>query len=190
MKTRLRRAGTILAIILLGLASRYVSEPPGRVRTVTNKEAQITSVATSSAFAAVTAEFETAAVKRVIDGDTIELTDGRRVRYIGINTPETVDPRRTVECFGREASVKNKQLVEGKTVKLEKDISENDTFGRILRYVYVTDVFINDYLVRQGYARASTYPPDVKYADRFVASEREARLSARGLWNACGDSVH
>jgi micrococcal nuclease len=189
MKTRLRRAGTILAIILLGLASRYMTESSG-VRTAAKKEAQILPVATSSASIAPAQEFETATVRRVIDGDTIELTDGRRVRYIGINTPETVDPRRSVECFGREASVKNKQLVEGKTVKLEKDISEKDTFSRFLRYVYVDDVFINDYLVRQGYARATTYPPDVKYADRFVASEREARLSARGLWSACGDSVH
>ena len=124
-------------------------------------------------------------VIRVVDGDTVEIEGGQKVRYIGINTPETVHPSEPVECFGREASTQNKELVEGKTVRLEKDISETDKYGRLLRYVWVGEIFVNDFLVRQGYATSSTYPPDVKYQDQFREAEREARENNRGLWNAC-----
>jgi len=124
-------------------------------------------------------------VKRVIDGDTIELTDGRRVRYIGINTPEMSDPRKKVECFGREAKEKNKELVEGKIVELEKDISEKDIYGRYLRYVYVNGIFINEYLVEQGFANTMTIPPDVKYQKLFLEKEKQAREEKRGLWGKC-----
>ncbi|NMB92520.1 MAG: thermonuclease family protein [Parcubacteria group bacterium] len=128
---------------------------------------------------------DTYLVTRVIDGDTIEIEGGQKVRYIGIDTPETVDPRKPVQCFGVEASKKNKELVEGKRVRLEKDVSETDKYGRLLRYVYADDIFVNDYLVRQGYAYASTFPPDVKYQDKFVEAQKEARENNRGLWSAC-----
>jgi endonuclease YncB( thermonuclease family) len=121
-------------------------------------------------------------VARVIDGDTIELSDGRRVRYIGIDTPETVDPSQSVGCYGKEASDRNKALVEGKTVSLEKDVSETDRFGRLLRYVYLGDVMVNELLVVEGYAQASSFPPDVKYQDRFTAAQQQARAASRGLW--------
>lgn len=121
-------------------------------------------------------------VARVVDGDTIKLEDGRTVRYIGIDTPETVDPRRPVGCFGKEASVKNKELVSHGDVRLERDVSDTDKYGRLLRYVYAGDVFVNEFLVREGYARASSYPPDVKYQDVFREAEREAREAKRGLW--------
>jgi len=127
----------------------------------------------------------TYSVTRVIDGDTIEIEGGYKVRYIGIDTPETVHPSKPVECFGIEASNKNKELVEGKRVRLEKDVSETDKYGRLLRYIWVGDVFVNDYLVRQGYAYASTYPPDVKYSEQFVRAQREARENNRGLWASC-----
>jgi len=129
-----------------------------------------------------------ATVTRVVDGDTIVVSlEGitYRVRYIGIDTPETVHPSQPVECFGREASDKNSELVAGKTVRLEKDISETDKYGRLLRYVWVGDVFVNDYLVRQGYAYASTYPPDVKYAEQFAQAQSEAEANNRGLWAVC-----
>lgn len=129
-----------------------------------------------------------AEVVRVIDGDTIEVKIGRetrRVRYIGIDTPETVDPRRPVGCFGREASQRNRELVDGKTVELEKDISETDDFGRLLRYVWLGDEMVNAALVREGYAVSSTYPPDVKYQDLFLSLQREAQGAGRGLWSAC-----
>jgi micrococcal nuclease len=117
------------------------------------------------------------------------LEGGQRVRYIGIDTPETVDPRRPVGCFGKEASTKNKELVEGKRVRLEKDVSETDSNGRLLRYIYITvggqEIMVNDYLVREGYAHSSAYPPDIKYQNQFDQAEQEARENKRGLWGAC-----
>lgn len=127
-------------------------------------------------------------VTRVIDGDTVEIEGGMHVRYIGMDTPESVDPRKTVQCFGREAAEENRKLVDGKTVRLEKDVSKTDRYGRLLRYVYIGDVFINDYLVRQGFAQVSTFPPDVLHQEQFLAAEREAREQGRGLWSKCGNS--
>lgn len=128
---------------------------------------------------------QTAIVKRVIDGDTIELENGEKIRYIGINTPETVDPRRKVQCFGWQAKEENKKLVEGKEIIATRDVSDKDKYGRLLRYVYIGDVFINDYLVRNGFASISTFPPDVKYAEQFKQAEEEARINNRGLWKNC-----
>lgn len=134
-------------------------------------------------------EPETAFVKRAIDGDTIELTDGDTVRYIGIDAPESVDPRRQAECFGKEASEFNKYLTEGKTVLLERDISDRDRYGRLLRYAYLEDgTPVNEMLVREGYAFVATYPPDVSKKDIFRAAERMAHGEKKGLWSeaACG----
>jgi micrococcal nuclease len=131
--------------------------------------------------------FVEALVTRVIDGDTIEVSmSGKKytVRYIGIDTPETVDPRTTIQPFGPEASAANKELVDGRVVKLEKDISETDKYGRLLRYVYVGELFINAELLRLGYAQVTTYPPDVKYVDLFLQLQREARDAGRGLWGS------
>ncbi|MDP3998518.1 MAG: thermonuclease family protein [bacterium] len=130
---------------------------------------------------------ESAKVIRVIDGDTIVIQTGQKVRYIGINTPGTVAPRLPVQCFGHEASLKNRELVEGKVVSLEKDVSETDKYGRLLRYVYVDNIFVNDYLVREGFAHVSTFPPDVEYQKQFLEAEKEARANKKGLWadNAC-----
>ncbi len=124
-------------------------------------------------------------VKRVIDGDTIELSNGEKVRYVGIDTPESVDPRKPVQCFGVEASKRNKELVEGKAVRLEKDISDRDRYGRLLRFVYIDNVFINLELVKQGYAHAYDYPPDISKAELFRQAEAEARTAGRGLWSGC-----
>jgi micrococcal nuclease len=124
-------------------------------------------------------------VTRVIDGDTIEIEGGASIRYIGINTPETNHPSLGKECYGEQAKEANRLLVEGQMVRLEKDVSETDRYGRLLRYVYVGDIFVNDYLVREGFAFASSYPPDVKHQERFVAAQREALEKGRGLWQAC-----
>lgn len=124
-------------------------------------------------------------VKRVVDGDTIELSNGQKVRYIGINTPETDDPRKPIECFGLEAKEKNKALVEGKVARLEKDTSDKDVYGRLLRYIYIDNIMINDLLVKEGFANAATYPPDVKFANQFLESEKYARENKLGLWNKC-----
>ncbi len=131
---------------------------------------------------------ESIKVTRVVDGDTIEIEGDQKVRYIGIDTPETVHPNEPIECFGVEASNKNKELVLGKNVSLEKDVSETDKYGRLLRYVWIGDLMVNEYLVREGYAQSSTYPPDVKYQDRFVEAQRKAREESKGLWSSFCDN--
>ena len=129
-------------------------------------------------------------VIHVTDGDTIKVEGEKVIRYIGIDTPETVHPSKPVQCYGREASAKNKGLVEGKEVMLEKDVSELDKYGRQLRYVWIGNILVNEYLVREGYAQSSSYPPDVKYQDRFVEAQRLARQEAKGLWGeVCNSSM-
>lgn len=128
-------------------------------------------------------------VTRVIDGDTIELENGERVRYVGIDTPETVDPRKPVQCFGVEASKKNKELVEGKSVRLERDITDRDKYNRLLRYVWVGDTFINLALIEEGYAQSYSYPPDIKYQGQFVEAQRQARETNKGLWGGCASET-
>lgn len=132
-------------------------------------------------------------VTKVVDGDTFQIKVNNQtlsVRLIGIDTPETVDPRRPVGCFGKKASEETKRLIEGKEVILTKDISDTDKYHRLLRYVFLPisggeNLLVNDYLVRQGFAKSLTYPPDIKYNDRFIQAEKEARENLRGLWNEC-----
>lgn len=136
-------------------------------------------------------------VLRVIDGDTIEIEGNIKLRYIGINTPELHDPKKPVECFGQVASDENKKLVEGKEIYIQRDVSETDKYKRLLRYVWVGDpstssgqvIFVNDYLVRQGFAQVSTFPPDVKYIPQFLAAQTEAQNNDRGLWKDCPLSI-
>lgn len=120
----------------------------------------------------------------VIDGDTVKVETGDTIRYIGIDTPETVHPNKPVMCYGKEASDKNTELVEGKIVELEKDISETDKYGRQLRYIWLDDVLVNELLVKEGYAHSSSYPPDVKYQSRFVEAQQLARKEQKGLWGS------
>lgn len=126
-------------------------------------------------------------VVRVIDGDTIDvLLDGveRRVRYIGIDTPEPYHEG-APECFSTEASAYNAQLVEGQVVRLEADAENIDRYDRLLRYVYVGDVFVNEKLVQDGYATILPIAPNTKYADRLARSENSAKLDGVGLWGMC-----
>ncbi len=129
-----------------------------------------------------------ATVVRVVDGDTIEvrLLHGRteKVRYIGMDTPETHHPRRGEEPGGRLAWAVNRRLAEGKSVRLELDVQERDRYRRLLAYVYVGDLMVNAELVRLGYAQVMTIPPNVRHAELFRKLEREARENARGLWAA------
>lgn len=132
-------------------------------------------------------------VEHVVDGDTLDLDmDGKRlrVRLIGINTPETVDPRRAVECFGKEASNKAKEILLGKWVSIETDPTQdsNDKYGRKLLYVYTEDgVMFNKQMIEDGYAYEYTYRYPYKYQKDFKAAEHEARTNERGLWspNSC-----
>lgn len=124
-------------------------------------------------------------VTSVIDGDTIEVDiDGTiyKVRYIGLDAPELDDKRPEYCALAQEATRYNRQLVEGKTVRLEKDISETDRYGRLLRYVYVDDIFVNAELVRQGLAWAEAYEPDIRYQDILEEAEAEAREDKIGIW--------
>jgi micrococcal nuclease len=124
-------------------------------------------------------------VTRVIDGDTIEVKiNGTiyKVRYIGIDTPELDDERPEFYALAQEATRLNRQLVEGETIRLERDVSATDKYGRLLRYVYVGDIFVNAELVRQGLAWAKTYEPDTKYQDILEKAEVEARQDKIGIW--------
>ena len=122
---------------------------------------------------------EVAKVIQVIDGDTITVAGGYRVRYIGIDTPEIYPVK---EAYGAEAWRANRLLVEGKEVRLERDVSQTDKYGRLLRYVYVDDILVNAELVKQGLAEAKAYPPDIKYQDLLEAMESAAKAAGRGMW--------
>lgn len=130
-------------------------------------------------------------VVRVVDGDTIvaRLPGGEEsIRLIGIDTPETVDPRKPVQCFGREASERTKALLPpGTAIRLERDAEARDHFGRLLAYVHRADdgTFVNLALAEEGYAQPLTIPPNVAYAARFAAAAADARQQGRGLWGAC-----
>lgn len=138
-------------------------------------------------------EGERALVTQVVDGDTIKVSlqgEEKTVRLVGMDTPETVDPRRPVGCFGKEASNETKGLLNGKIVILQKDVSDTDKYKRLLRYVFLPlddgrILFVNDYLVREGYAKVYTYPPDVKFNEQFRQAEQQARSSKKGLWGKC-----
>ena len=119
---------------------------------------------------------DTVTVVEVIDGDTIVVEGGYHVRYIGVDSPETD------EFYYSEAKQMNADLIAGKKVRLGSDITDKDKYGRLLRYVYVDDIFINAEMVRQGCAWSTAYPPDVKYQVYFEAMEKEARQLKRGFW--------
>ena len=123
---------------------------------------------------------------RFIDGDTFGLS----VRLIGIDAPETRHPRKASEPFGEEASLFLRAEVAGKTLHLEFDQESMDRHGRLLAYVFLPDgTFLNALLVCEGYARASPYPPNLKYAGLFRQLEKEAREARRGMWRGLGDRV-
>jgi len=135
-------------------------------------------------------------VRRAVDGDTLQLESGERVRLIGIDTPEMHESNKlerdahrsgqeksTIQKLGREAYEFTKNLVEGKWVSLEFDVEKYDKYGRLLAYVYLKDgTFVNAEIVKQGYASLMTIPPNVKYADKFLKLYQEAREQRRGLW--------
>ena len=121
-------------------------------------------------------------VTKVVDGDTIHVTingTDYKVRYIGINTPEDTTKK---EPRGPEATERDKELVAGKQVLLIKDVSETDKFGRLLRYVFIDNVFVNYELVREGYAEAKAYPPDISCKQTFYNAQLLAQQEHRGLW--------
>ena len=161
-------AALLLALALVGCASA-VDDPP-------------------RAGSGSTVQGEAARVVRVVDGDTIIIDRGdgdERLRYIGIDTPETVKPDSPVEPFGREASDANERLVGGHDVILERDISDRDQFDRLLRYVWVETpeglVLVNEELVALGLAAVRAHEPDTRYHDRFLKAESRARDADLGV---------
>jgi micrococcal nuclease len=123
-----------------------------------------------------------ASVTEVTDGDTIELASGERVRLLGINAPEIGQP------YYEEARTRLRELIEGKTVTLEKDVEDKDRYGRLLRYVYSDDTFVNLVMIREGYASAYIILPNTKYSIDFEAAEEEAKNAERGLWRSSKES--
>lgn len=126
-------------------------------------------------------------VSRVVDGDTIELSNGERVRYIGIDTPEVREKAGSgwvykPRPYAEEAKAFNRKLVEGKSVRLEFDVQKRDKYKRILAYVYAGEKMVNIEMVREGFAMIYTYPPNVRYSQRFLDAQRDARENKRGLW--------
>jgi micrococcal nuclease len=133
-------------------------------------------------------------VSRVVDGDTVIVQAGSRtldVRLLGIDTPETVDPRKPVGCYGPEASAYTKHLLTGRPVRLVYDRQLHDVYGRWLAYMYLEragrpELFVNARLVAHGYARTLSIPPNTAHATELAALERHAALAGAGLWSACG----
>ena len=194
--------GLSIILVILGFNFLWVGLNQPTQPTPSPTTVPETPSATSSATYGIAGE--KVLVTEVIDGDTIKVEGSRTVRFIGIDTPETKDPRKSVQCFGKEASNKAKELMEGKKVILQKDVTETDIYKRLLRYVFlpldpdsigpdkigigVDDsslLFVNDYMIREGFARALTYPPDVKYTEQFLEAQRQAKAEGRGLWGKC-----
>jgi micrococcal nuclease len=137
----------------------------------------------------------TGRVVRIVDGDTVKVRVPDRlrtvtVRYIGVDTPESVKPGEPVQCYAQQASNFNKRLVTGRRVRLRIGRERTDRYGRTLAYVYLFDGdrFVNAELIRRGYARTVEFPPNTDFADRFDRLERRAREQRLGLWRACEDA--
>ena len=133
----------------------------------------------------------TARVVRVVDGDTVVVSWGgrrERVRYIGIDTPESVKPGTPVQCYAEAASAANARLVRGREVRLVPDRESRDTYGRLLAYVYRSPdgLFVNRELLRRGYARTLTIAPNTRHAHELADVRNRARRTGAGLWTACG----
>ncbi len=154
--------------------------------TITGPSAPVGPTASSSPVD--TASGTNAVVTRVIDGDTIEVRHRGElltVRLIGIDTPESVAPGEPVQCFALEASSYTTERLDGERVRLEFDVERIDPFERTLAYVWLGDELFNETLVREGYAFVATFPPNVRYVERFRAAQREARSADRGVWGKC-----
>lgn len=192
----MRRASVVLVVAAIAAAGAACGDD-GSARsarpTSTTAPAAATPGGTVLAGAATALpDGDDAVVRSVTDGDTIRVTASgtdERVRLIGIDTPETHDPRTVVECFGREASARTAALLPpGTRVRLVRDVEARDRYGRRLAYVYRADdgLFVNEDLVAGGWAVPYRYPPNVRFADAFSTLGRQAREQGVGLWGACG----
>jgi len=158
--------------ILIGKSGTNNTSIAGKTQQVANLGG---SVKDSSESSSINAN-RSVKVTRVLDGDTIEIESGERVRYLGINAPESGQP------FFTEATRENERLVAGRTVALEFDVQTQDRYKRLLAYVWVGDVLVNEEIVKNGYAVIETIQPNVKYQDLILKAQQEARNACRGLW--------
>jgi len=170
-----------LLILVIALIGSFTS-----TQVVQNKSA-------STAASTSTSSAEWYPVKKVVDGDTIDVVmhgATTRVRLIGLDTPEVVDPRRPVQCFGKEASNEAKKILNGQSVRLETDPTQAtyDKYGRLLAYVYAPanvrpeGILVNELMISEGYGHEYTYDVPYKYQKDFKAAEKSAREAGRGLW--------
>ncbi|MBN1526339.1 MAG: thermonuclease family protein [Candidatus Omnitrophica bacterium] len=179
----------IAGSIAIGMAIRKISGEPSRPQLEAPREPVKPAAEKINAL-------DLNVVKRVVDGDTVELEDGAKVRFIGIDTPESrMSPKlrkdaersgqdtKTIMAMGKKAAEFTRKLVEGKKVRLEFDVERTDRYGRTLAYIYLEDgTFVNAEIIKQGYASVMTVPPNVRHADEFLKLYREARENSRGLW--------
>ena len=183
----------VVALVLMSLINNRSEKRAIIEESNTLSQQEITEIINESKDLLANSDKKLYSVVKVIDGDTISVNiDGRveTLRLIGINTPETVDPRKPVECFGKEASDKAKELLTGKKVYLEADNTqgERDKYSRLLRYVWLEDgTFFNKKMISDGYAYEYTYDTIYKYQTEFKQAEIEARTTKKGLWadNVC-----
>lgn len=164
-----------LVLLVLGILLIYIFPTTSIQKTFQDKKA-------------ISNNLTIAEVLRVIDGDTIEVSLNNKkesVRLIGIDAPETVDPRITVESFGKEASDKAKEILDGKTISLESDPTQGnrDKYGRLLRYIFINNLNFNKFMISEGYVHEYTYQSNpYKYQLEFIAAEKQARENKIGLW--------
>jgi len=179
----------VFCLYLIGLSSPKISSNETQLVGI-NSEINVKCIATTSSdiVLSTSSSLELLAVVKVVDGDTIDVLIGEkteRIRLIGINTPETVDPRKPVECFGKEASNKAKTLLSGKKVYLESDLTQGDLdkYNRLLRYVFLEDkTNFSLLMVKEGYAYEYTYNVPYKYQTEFKNAQKKAELGKLGLW--------
>jgi micrococcal nuclease len=184
---------TVLFFILIGITA---PETPKQNTTIVQQEQTQQDVPKQDIAPQESLPTNFSKIVKVIDGDTISANvsgTNQTIRLIGINTPETVDPRKPVECFGKEASDKAKEILDGKSVRLEADSSqgEKDKYDRYLRYVFLEDgTNFNKLMIEQGYAYEYTYNTPYKYQLEFKAAQKQAMDAKRGLWadNACSST--
>jgi len=194
MRNFLKYLAPFILVIVLSVLALTQNQP-------TSLSPHSITATTSAQIASTTNAYEWYPVVHVVDGDTIDVQkDGKKVRMrlIGIDTPEVVDPRKPVQCFGKEASQEMHTLVDGTSVRLETDPTQGlyDKYGRLLAYVYAPanvrpeGILINEYLIAQGYAHEYTYRLPYKYQAEFKAAEKAAHEAQTGLWapNACANS--
>jgi len=200
LKSKISTSLRIVLIIILfvlgikfypSIATNYVSPSNNNTPEVKTEQSEVKVNTDVDAETTI----EKGIVVSVTDGDTVRINlNGKEVpvRLIGIDTPEISHPSEPVQCYGPEAKKALEELILNKEVILEKDISDKDQYDRYLRYLWIGEVMINEYMTQNGYGFASAYPPDIKYQNRINAGEQAAKSALKGLWSkdTCNGDVY